>query len=554
MASFIDVRTLSSETRQAAADKIRTLRDFDLPDLQWFNNGPCDRHVSLAEGMRQLPSPCRRCGVEFRRHQRVGIAWLYMRGSGLIADQVGLGKTAQAAGLLALIKQNGELKGDARVIVVCRPAAIDQWCQELARFLPAMNIIDNTGARPVREKKYKTGYWDILVTGYQMLVRDHENLSDLLLGAVVIDDVDPLRNRNTQASVIIKRTARQARRVIILNATPLQKQLVELHSMTELVGGFQVFGSQTSFRRQYERQELVRVYNKSIGREVVTRKTTGYKNIPEFIAKLAPMTLRRTAAHVDDVDLPEIMPPNNIQLELYPAQRARYEELREGVLRIVSEKRDRVNRTVAMNKFLYGAMICDGLVALDERDGPSTSSKLDWVQNIVADGDLSEEKVVVFAQFTSIVAALSARLSSAGVGHVKIWGRDSSKDARAEAQRRFRDDPGCRVLIGTAAIEASLNLQTARHLINVDQLMNPARMQQLVGRIRRDGSVHRAVYVHNLFTRGTQEERYLDSLRTEQALSDIVWGESNELYEALPPLQLLHLIGGQSKGNSCQSK
>jgi hypothetical protein len=49
--------------------------------------------------------------------------------------------------------------------------------------------------------------------------------------------------------------------------------------------------------------------------------------------------------------------------------------------------------------------------------------------------------------------------------------------------------------------------------------------------------------VHNLFTVGTQEEHYLDTLRTEQALADTVWGESNQLFEALSPMQLLNLIG-----------
>jgi SNF2 family DNA or RNA helicase len=149
----------------------------------------------------------------------------------------------------------------------------------------------------------------------------------------------------------------------------------------------------------------------------------------------------------------------------------------------------------------------------------------------------------VFCQFTNTVAALSARLTRARVGHDIIWGRNSDKSARKRAQDRFWDDPACRVLIGTSAMEQSLNLQVARHLINVDQLMNPARMQQLAGRIRRDGSRFASVYVHNLFTRGTQEEGYLDLLEREQALADHVWGESNQLYEALPPLALLQLIG-----------
>ncbi len=538
---LVDTRTLPVETRHVLADKIRTMGDFKLPDLEWFNSSPCERHSTLEEGLRQMPSPCRRCGVKFRAHQRVGIAWLHMRGSGLIADQVGLGKTAQAAGLLAVIKQTGELDGQ-RVVVVCRPAALPQWVAELQRFLPRLHVIDNVGTRSQRVDKYLSR-WDVLVTGYQMLLRDHEHLDEFKLGAFIVDDVDPLRNPKNQSAAAIKRIARESRRVIILNGTPLQKRLREMHSMLEPVGGYAVFGSKTNFMNMYERTERVKVYNRALGREVVTKKTLGYKNIDDFVAKLRPMVLRRTAAHVNDVDLPEIMPPNNIYLDLHPAQRQKYDELREGVLRIVAAEGSKVKRLAAVARFIYGAMVCSGLASIGEEDGPGASSKLDWVETMVVDGDLSEEKVVVFCQFTKAVAALSARLERAGVGHALIWGRDNRKAARAEAQTRFWDDPDCRVLIGTSAMEASLNLQVSRHLINVDQLLNPARMQQLAGRIRRDGSAFSSVYVHNLLTRGTQEEGYLDALRTEQAIADTVWGEANQLYEALSPLQLLQLIG-----------
>lgn len=543
MTHLVDVRELSPEARLAAAEKIQTLPDFILPELAWFNSQPCLRHETLDAGLRQLPSPCRRCGIKFRRHQRVGIAWLYMRGSGLIADQVGLGKTGQAAGLIAAIKQNGELSDGRRVVVVCRPAAIDQWVRELERFLPRLTTVDNTGLRAKRIQKY-VSRWDILVTGYQMLLRDHEHLDHFKLGAFIIDDVDSLRHRKNQSAAAIKRIARASTRVIILNGTPLQKKLRELHSVLEPVGGYQVFGSETNFRHTFERTELVTVYNKTLGRDVVTKKTIGYKNVDVFIQKIRPMVLRRTAAMVaDDIDRPEISPPHDIYLDLYPAQKAKYDQLRTGVLKVIKAEGTKVKRLAAVARFVYGAMICAGLATLGEEDAPGTSVKLDWIEETVVDGDLSEEKVVIFCAFTNTIAALQKRLARAGVGHVTIWGRESKKSARAEAQSRFWDDPNCRVLLGTSAIESSLNLQVARHLINVDLLMNPARMQQLVGRIARDGSAHREVFVHNLLCRRTQEDGYIDALRTEQALSDAIWNETNQLYEALSPMQMLMLIG-----------
>ena len=96
--------------------------------------------------------------------------------------------------------------------------------------------------------------------------------------------------------------------------------------------------------------------------------------------------------------------------------------------------------------------------------------------------------------------------------------------------------------MGTSAIEQSLNLQCARHLINVDMIPNPARMTQLAGRISRDGSQHKTVYVHNLLTYDTQEENYLPVLEREQALIDTVWDSTSELFRQLSGLELLQLF------------
>jgi SNF2 family DNA or RNA helicase len=543
-ALLVDVRGIPAATRLAAADQIRTLTNFALPDLDWFNSAPCPRHATIDEGGVQFP-PCRRCGVRLRKHQRVGVAWLYMRGHGLIADSTGTGKTSQAAGLLAVLKQTGELD-QHRAVIIVRPAVLNQWVAELNRFVPRLQVATATGTRKQRIETYLAG-WHVLITGFQMLVRDLDLMPHFAVGTLIVDDVDPLRNASNQTAYAIKRLARSCTRVAIFTATPLQKRLEELHSVFEAIGGSGLLGTVTAFRRRYLREELVRIYSPTAGRMVNMRKTVGYQHLDEFIAKIRPLTLRRTADDIDDVDLPVIAPPNNVYLDLYPAQRVRYDELRAGVLKIIKAEGTTVKRATAMSKFLYGAQICAGLATLGDPDGPGTSVKLDWVQRVL-EGDLCDEKVVIFCGFTNTVAALAARLSTAGIGHAVFWGREQSKAVRSAAVERFWSDPTCRVLIGTSAIEQGLNLQVSRHLINVDQLMNPARMQQLAGRIKRDGSAHRTVYVHNLLTRGTQEEGYLELLGREQALADHVWGESNQLYEALSPLALLQLVGGVRPG------
>jgi len=524
---------LPKDKKAAAAIKIRTLKDINLPPLKHFNSAPCENH--------ETPDPaCQKCGVVFRKHQKVGVAWLFMAEKGLLADSVGTGKTIQAAGLLATMMEAGELDED-KALVVCRPAAVSQWEAQLNRLLNDMTVIVGDGTRKQRVEKYLKP-WNICVISYQTLINDLEHL-DLAFNfqIVIADDIDPLRNGETSTAYAINRISRKSPRVPILTGTPLQKKLQDLYNVLLPLGAREVLGSPITFERRYLQKELITEAS-GTGNLTTRRKVVGYQHLDEFKTKIAHLTLRRTADDIDDVSLPSII-PNNVFLEPYPSQMEKYRELQQGVLRIIRDQGEEVKRATAIAKFLYGAQICGGLAVIGEDDRPRTSIKLDWL-NDKLDGDLSEEKSVVFINFRKGVTALENRLDRLGIGHVTISGANRNNKDRFEAQQRFWDDPDCQVLIGTTSIEQSLNLQVARHLINVDMIMNPSRMEQLAGRIRRDGSKYKSVYVHNLLTVGTQEERYLPALEREQALIDHIWDSRSELFDALSPLAMLQMIGG----------
>lgn len=531
---LFEVGKLSAEKKAAAANRVRTLKDIKLPELKYFNSSPCSVH--------EITNPaCQQCGVVFRKHQRVGVAWLYLAEKGLLADSVGTGKTIQAAGNIAMMKQAGELK-EKKVLVICRPAAVSQWEAQLNRLLIDAPVIVGDGVKKKRIEKYLDASWEICVMSYQMLINDLEPLDTAFdFQGVFIDDVDPLRNGDTATSYAINRITRKVPRIPILTGTPLQKRLEDLYNVLQPFNIRNVLGSPISFERRYMQKELVTVGSSN----ATSRRVVGYRHLDEFKEKIAPFTLRRTASDIDDVDLPAVI-PTDVFLEPYPLQMEKYNELKAGVLRIIKAEGETVKRAAAMQQFIYGAQICGGLATLGEDDRPRTSVKLDWIEDKLT-GDLSDEKVVVFINFKNNVRALQARLEKHGIGYVTIWGESKGNADRFAAQQRFWNDPDCKVLIGTTSIEQSLNLQIARHLINADMIMNPSRMEQLAGRIRRDGSTHSSVYVHNLLTIGTQEEGYLPALEREQALIDFVWDSRSELFEALSPLELLRMIGGAGR-------
>ena len=554
MLSF-DVRNFDDAKREAMAARIRTQKDFNLPPLSMWNYDLCREHVngwvedyveSGAEKQRTVydrPKPgCRKCGIHFRQHQRVGIAWLYLKKRALLADVMGSGKTTHAGGLIAMLHETGEINSVGKVIIAPRAPALGQWQQELYRMMPNLNLIMASGSKKQREEMYAYP-WDVMLVSPQTLNNDQETLyHHFNFSALITDDVDALRNKDTNTAYTLKRLGNKADRMVIMTGTPLQKRLSELHSTLSPIGGLQLFGTEKAFLHRHMTTATVPEYDERTGLKTGSRTVPAYRGLAEVKQKMAPLVLRRNVDDLLDVNMP-IINPNDVFLELYPSQRAKYEELKRGVIQIMKEQGKDVKIVTALTKIHYGAQICGGLATLGEPDGPGTSVKMDWIMDKLT-GELEDEKVVIFANYKNSVRALHDRFNAAGVGFETVWGEVKNKDARMASQERFWNDKNCRVLIGTQAIEQSLNLQVARHLINADMILNPARMAQLAGRIRRDGSAHKHVFVHNLLTRGTQEERYLPLLEREAALSSHIWDENNELFAALNPFALLQLITG----------
>lgn len=557
-----DTRNFTDTRREALAWKVRNSTDFQLPRLKHWNYDLCRKHrmgwienyydeaTDETKQRTVVDRPakgCRKCGIHFHAHQRVSIAWLYLKKNALLADTMGTGKTTSAGGLIAMLLETGELadrpSGMGRVVIVPRSPALHQWYDELLRMMPSLNVVVAEGTAQERNRLYANP-WQVLLIGPEMLRRDADKIARFPLALFLTDDIDMLRNPENKTSYELDRLGHAADRYVIMSGTPLQKRLPELHAILDGIGGLEAFGRLDTFVKNHVRTETRTEVDPRTGFPVDKKQIVGYRNLDVVKRKMAPMVLRRTAADLTDVTLPTII-PDDVFLDLYPRQRAKYNELKQGVITLMREEGALVKHTTALSKIHYGAAICAGLTALGEEDTPGSSVKLDWVLDKVADGgDLGDEKVVIFANLKPTVRALQYRFREAGVGFETVWGEQPDKQARRRSQERFWEDKNCRVLIGTKSIEQSLNLQIARHLINVDMILNPARMEQLAGRIRRDGSAFQHVFVHNLLTVDTQEERYLPLLEREAALSAHIWDENSQLFSALNPMALLQLISG----------
>ena len=251
----------------------------------------------------------------------------------------------------------------------------------------------------------------------------------------------------------------------------------------------------------------------------------GYRNLDTIREKLAPIFLRRTRGEVL-TQLPE-RTDNTIYVELAAEQRKPYDEQRAVLARLVQKNYlTDLDRKRILASIVNMRMICDSLFLLDHQS--RVSPKLDEFAEMVLDVIAEDHKAVVFSQWETMILETAKVLDRLGVGYAVLHGGLSGKD-RKEALDRFRNDPTCKLFLSTDAGGTGLNLQLANTVINLELPWNPAVLEQRIARVHRMGQ-SRPVRVVNFVTRGTIEERVLQTLATKQGLfTGLFAGDADEI-------------------------
>lgn len=534
----VDFLLTDQQRAWAKANRVKSLRKVELPTLADWNYNACPHHKE--------PTPSceyRACGFDAFDHQTASAAFHFMGRKTIDGSQTGTGKTNSILLTLCLAKH---YKEPLRAVLVVPTSAVAQWTAETKRFAPGLNVLTVTAglSKQKRLALYATS-WEVLIIGFHLMTRDIDALETLEPLQVISDDVDPiLQIKNATHKAMIRLTA-SADRIIIANATNLQTRLQQLYAACLPLGGRDIWGTISSFENRYIKREPVIIHTRNSQGKHETHKVfkaTGYKNMEDFKSKFEPLMIRHRYADLHDLRIPDII-SENVYVDLYKPQREKYDMLAQGVLEL--QKKDmppQQKQVSALTAWTHGGQICAGLPALGEEDGPFASSKLDWVVSHITD-DWENDKVVVYARNQGTIKALQSRLDIFSVGHAAIWGGLTGSEERAEEVKRFWEDPNCRVMIISAAGERSLNLQNASIIVSIDMNLNPSRVVQILGRVRRIGSAHARVVAINLLAVDTQEERYMTALASRQALFDAVHEEDNsELFDKLPADILLQLI------------
>jgi len=464
----------------------------DTPDWKWSG---AERLRDLAERLRtvhELPKVAPPAGLmtTLRPYQGDGLQWLqFLREfelGGVLADDMGLGKTIQTLAHLMVEKESGRL--DRPALVVSPTSVLVNWKDELARFTPSLRVLPLHGTeRHNRFADLPTS--DVVLTTYALLPRDATELLKADFHCVILDEAQNIKNPKTQAAQTVCQL--KARHRICLSGTPLENHLGELWSLFNfLIPGF--LSDETRFRA---------VYRLPIEKENDAARRT------HLARRVRPFLLRRRKDQVAQ-DLPE--KTEIVQkIELAGKQRDLYETIRLAMEARVREEVQKkgVHRSqiIILDALLKLRQVCcdPRLVPLEAAREVSESAKLDYLMDLIPTLIEEGRRILLFSQFTSLLALVQERLEAARIPWLLLTGDTVD---RSTPVNRFQAGEVPLFLLSLKAGGSGLNLTAADTVILFDPWWNPAVEAQATDRAHRIGQT-KPVFVYRLIAAGTVEEK-----------------------------------------------
>jgi superfamily II DNA or RNA helicase len=449
-----------------------------------------------------------------RDYQSEGLGWMHFLQrfsfGGCLADDMGVGKTAQ---VLALLESRRELRATGEPLgpslVVVPKSLVFNWKEEAARFTPQLRVLDHTG---LERNGNDFAAYDLVLTTYGTLRRDAWRFKDAEFDYVVLDEAQVVKNAATESSKAARLL--RGRHRLAVSGTPVENHLGELWTLFEflnpgMLGAANAFKVSGGSMRNPDEE---------------TRRLLGQA--------LRPFVLRRTKEQVAR-ELPS-KTEQTVYCVLEPEQRKLYDELRQYY-------RDSLHRRIetaglAKSKIqvleallrLRQAACHPGL--LDSKRTGDTSAKLDVLLEQLREVLDEGHKALVFSQFTSLLKILRARLDQDGILYEYLDGATRNRQARVE---RFQNDKDCRLfLISLKAGGLGLNLTAAEYVFILDPWWNPAVEAQAVDRAHRIGQT-RPIFAYRLIARDTVEEKVLELQKTKRDLAAAIIGAENSMVRDL---------------------
>ena len=441
-----------------------------------------------------------------------------LRGRALLSDEVGLGKTIEAAMVLKEYIQRGMVKSG---LILTPAALVSQWKEELKfKFDLDFPSTDDPDFRSKGKSFWKAPF--LLASISLAKSSTHfETVTAREYDMVIVDEAHHLKNRTTLNWKLVNTLKK--RFLLLLTATPVENNLMELYNLITLLKPGQL-KTASIFRQEF-----------------MTRgDPTDPRNRRQLKELLGQVMIRNTRA-LAKIDIPSRF-AQTIRVDVSQSEKVLYERISQFVVLMARNKTNGPKTPRLLLKTLLAeAGSSPRAVSLTlsriraDREMPFEQEKeieaiLNWCRSM---GDTQKNKVlfkliknhpgkkIIFVKYLGTIDYLSEFLAWQTIPHVLFHGgmNNQKKDAAIEAFKNDKD-----IMVSTQIGGEGRNLQFCNQMINYDLPWNPMKIEQRIGRIHRIGQ-EKEVFIYNLCAAGSIEDYILEVLDKKINMFEMVIGE-----------------------------
>lgn len=452
-----------------------------------------------------------------------------------LSFQMGLGKTIQSLTFVHSVHEYG-IRGP--FLVIAPLSTIPNWQREFESWTD-LNVIVYHGSATSRQmlQDYEIYYkldngkplkdiikFNVLITTFEMIVTDHQDLKNYNFRVCVIDEAHRLKNRNCKLLEGLRQLNLEHR--VLLSGTPLQNNVNELFSLLNFLEPSQ-FACSEDFLRDFG-----------------SLKTEG--EVQKLQALLKPMMLRRLK---DDVEK-SLAPKEEtiVEVELTNIQKKYYRGILEQNFSFLQKGTTAANIPNLMNTMMELRKCCIHPYLLngaedqiqyewrmthgDDRDGyykniVNASGKMVLIDKLLPKLKANGHRVLIFSQMVRCLDILEDYLVYKKYPFERIDGRIRGNLRQAAIDRYSKPDSDRFVfLLCTKAGGLGINLTAADTVIIYDSDWNPQNDLQAQARCHRIGQ-QKMVKIYRLLCRNTYEREMFDKASLKLGLDKAILQSMN---------------------------
>lgn len=479
-------------------------------------------------------------------HQRAGVNYLSTARRALLADEPGLGKTAQA---IRSLKRIDETDGPAfPALIVCPNTLKKNWAREFKMWYPDVTPYVIKGTATQRRKMFEEVMTKVNTEKVAVIInweslRTHSRLSpygsislarctdcgglsggvsasrcevhkrelnEIDFKSVVADEIHRSKDPKSKQSRALWAATGDAQTRFALTGTPIANDVVDLWAILHWISP-EEWPSKTKWI-----DRTVNTMMNAFGGMMVL----GIKPhmADEFYKTVNPRMRRMLKARV----LPWLPPviPERRDVEMSTKQKKAYDQMRDTMIAEL-ESGDTVlapSVLTQMTRLLqfassYATMEADDKGELHVRLA-DPSCKVDALMDDINSGDFGDDSVAVCAVSRQLIELLSAEMTKKKIPHGLITGAQT-EDQRQNAVDDFQSGRTKWILFTAQAGGVGITLTTARRLIMLQRPWSLVDYKQALDRVHRIGSeIHDSIIITDYVTEGTVEERVIQALDT----------------------------------------